>query len=64
MADLRPASLMTPEQQLRAVQTKAQQARDLPPCGPWCLAGMVATLTAGTAAVAAAILLATSLCRR
>ena len=29
MADLSPASLMTPEQQLRAVQTKAQHAAQL-----------------------------------
>ena len=48
MGGVSPGALMTPEQQLRAVQTKAQHARDLPSCVPWCLAGMVATFTGCT----------------
>ena len=32
---------MTPEQQLHALQIKAQHLRDLPAWGPWHLAGMV-----------------------
>jgi hypothetical protein len=56
MGDRTGKALLTPEQQLRAVQVKAQHARDLPSCGSWCVAGMVATFTAGVGVVAATIL--------
>jgi hypothetical protein len=48
---------MTPEQQLRAVQIKTQQVRDLPAWGLWHVGGLVAMLIAGSGVIAMAIVL-------